>query len=1008
MPDSPAEWEIPVINHHLIRTSILLGCVLLGTQAVLAQQAAPRQMLESDPVEQQTLEAGATEDLADRALPAEEIVVTGSRIRRTTFSSTSPITVITSERSALAGLLDTADILHSSTIASGQQIDDSFSGFVTDGGPGANTLSLRGLGAQRTLILVNGKRWGSSGVRGSTNSVDLTAIPSSIISRIEILKDGASSVYGADAVAGVVNVITKTRQDGLQVNAVGAVPGENGGEGYGIDVVYGQIGGDWSFHVAADYLTQLELRQSQRDWSSCNRRPRLTDQDGNGTIDNRDPATGEQLCFGLPHGFVVSPFGRVRYDPELGPGADPGVPSFDSLLNGVLGIPWFTRQPSGPLDNEGAFYRDTRSPHVTQIFSESDRFSITAYADKDLTLFGSASSAFLEFYYNQRTSRTNGGYRQLFEPVPASNPTNPFGDYGPVPAAFSRGGFAAQPVLISYNLQDPNFHVDVWRYNLFGGVEGELTSNWSYNTHFGYSYSKGSYEEDNWLNDRLVASLDATLDKNGNLVCRQLDLYPGCIAANMFTSEALLEGTLPAEYVAYISKIIRGETVYQGWQASGYVTGTLFSLWGDEAVRTVIGGEVRREEIDDQPDLESQNDNVWNSTSALITSGRDTAREVFLEVELPLLPSNTPLAEEVLLNVSSRFTDYDSYGSDWTERVQLSWQFNPVLRVRGTYGTSFRPPDLFEQFLGNETGFVSYLVDPCVQYGTDYNPGDPIHDNCASLGLQPDHGSEGGPGARSITGGNRDLQAETSEAWTAGLVISPEQMGVSIALNFFEIELRNTVASPGAGYVLWQCLNSVGLSHPFCDRVAPRDADGFLTDVNASLLNVGVQRTRGLDINVLYEQAFPRFDLTVDFSTTRLDEQYLELLGEEYELAGRWGLPEWSAELDIYLDWRDWRFLWSLGYVGPSREERIFDPGTTNVDRIHRTPSKDYHTLSARYTSANDWQVIASVRNLFDSDPPIVSDGQGSNSAYRIFNTIPGAGYDLLGRTFVLQISKGF
>ena len=158
----------------------------------------------------------------------------------------------------------------------------------------------------------------------------------------------------------------------------------------------------------------------------------------------------------------------------------------------------------------------------------------------------------------------------------------------------------------------------------------------------------------------------------------------------------------------------RGETIYKGWQASGYVTGTLFSLWDDEAVSLVVGGEVRREEIDDEPDPESQNDNVWGSTSALITAGKDTVREVFVELELPLLPPNTPLAEEVLLNLSSRYTDYNSYGDDWTERAQLSWQFNPWLRLRGTYGTSFRAPDLFEQFLGNETGFLGYLVDPCI------------------------------------------------------------------------------------------------------------------------------------------------------------------------------------------------------------------------------------------------------------------------------------------------------
>ncbi|MYK28683.1 MAG: TonB-dependent receptor, partial [Gammaproteobacteria bacterium] len=749
------------------------------------------------------------------------------------------------------------------------------------------------------------------------------------------------------------------------------------------------------------------LRQSQRDWGACNRRPRLTDQDGGGDIDNRDPATGEELCFGPVYGFAVSPFGWVHYNPDLGPGADPASPFFDPLLNGALGIPWFTREPAGPLDNQGDFYRDTRSPEIAQMISESDRFSVTAYADKDLTLFGNNANAFLEFYYNQRDTRANGGHRQLFEAVPASNPTNPFGDHGPLPAAFGRG-FAALPVLMSYGLQDPDTHVDVWRYNLLGGLEGELSSNWSYNGHLGYSYSKGSYEEDNWLDDRVVASLDATLDENGNLVCRQLDRYPGCIAPNMFTGGALLEGTLPADYVAYISKVTRGETIYKGWQASGYVTGTLFSLWDDEAVSLVVGGEVRREEIDDEPDPESQNDNVWGSTSALITAGKDTVREVFVELELPLLPPNTPLAEEVLLNLSSRYTDYNSYGDDWTERAQLSWQFNPWLRLRGTYGTSFRAPDLFEQFLGDATGFLGLLVDPCVQYGENNDPGDPIYDNCASLGLPPNHGSDGGPGVRAITGGNPDLQAETSKSWTAGLVLSPEQLGASLALNFFEIELKNTVASPSVGYVLFQCLNSAGLSHPFCDRIAPRDVDGFLTDVDASLLNVGIQRTKGLDVDLLYERAFSRFDLAVDLSVTHLREQYEQLLGEEYELAGRWGFPKWTAELDIYVDWREWRFLYSVGYVGHSREERQFDPGTTNVDRIRRTPSKDYHTLSARYTSPNDWQVIASVRNLFDSDPPIVSDGQQSNSAGRIFNTIPGAGYDLLGRTFVLQISKGF
>ncbi len=203
--------------------SILVLCGLwsmLGNNIAIARedtQTGQPPRMESEAIDSASPVPEAAEQAAQAPAATEEIVVTGSRIRRDEFSSASPITVITSESSALAGLLDSADILQGSTIAAGQQIDNTFSGFVTDGGPGARSVSLRGLGEQRTLVLVNGKRWGPSGVRGATNSVDLSALPSSVISRYEILKDGASSIYGADAIAGVVNVFTRKRIEGLQI-----------------------------------------------------------------------------------------------------------------------------------------------------------------------------------------------------------------------------------------------------------------------------------------------------------------------------------------------------------------------------------------------------------------------------------------------------------------------------------------------------------------------------------------------------------------------------------------------------------------------------------------------------------------------------------------------------------------------------------------------------------------------------------------------------------------------
>ena len=942
----------------------------------------------------------------------EEVVVTGSRIRRDEFSSTSPITVITSETSALAGLLDTADILQNSTIASGQQIDDTFSGFVTDGGPGARSLSLRGLGEQRTLILVNGKRWGPSGVRGATNSVDLSAIPSTVIARYEILKDGASSVYGADAVAGVVNAITAQSFDGLQFNVQGLAPQDGGFETGIADITWGRVATDWSFSLSGGYEKRLNMVRTDRDWAECDRRPRFTDQDDDGTIDFTSPETGEPLCFGLIHGFVVSPFGWARYEPSLAQ-PDPSNPYYSRPQ--TFGVPYYstvpvhgwdpTSDPADPeplWDNEGAFYRDTREPGVDDIITSRELFSVTSFAEKDFDIGGRSANVYYEFYYNRRINDRVGGYRQFFPRVPATNPTNPFGFHGPLGAAIGRG-FAVQPVLPSYEIQDNNSRVKVDRYNAFAGLEGDISSTWSYDAYAGYSHSYGTYASQAWLDDRVNASINATLDADGNLVCADNSIA-GCVPANLFTENALLRGRLPADVLNFISKDTLGETTYKGYQVSGYATGRLFEMPNSEDVNLVVGFEMRNEEINDVPDPDAQADNIWGSTTAGITAGDDTVKEIFTEFEIPLL-ARLPWAEELLFNGSARWTDYDSYGSDTTHRLALDYQVNPYVRLRATTGTSFRAPDLFEQFLGNQTGFIPGLTDPCINYGDEYEPEHIVYQNCASLGLPPDLGAEGVPGIRSVTGGNPNLLAETSEAWTAGIVVQPPDTGLSLALTWYEIELENTVSNPTVSSVLGSCYGSAGLSHAFCDRVGPRGPEGFLTDVDASLLNVGRQFTRGFDTDFVYEHEFPSFDLTIDGTVNILKEQTTELFDEVWNSVNNWGFPKWTGVMDVIFDYRDWRFLWRADFIGASVATPVFDPGTDNIDRQYWTSKHWEHTLSVRYT-ASDWEVIASVRNAFDKQPPLVADGVPRDDTYRFLNTLPGVGYDILGRTFVLQFSR--
>lgn len=938
-------------------------------------------------------EAAAQETIDQAENTMDEITVTGSRIKRTEFNTTAPIQVITSERSQLAGLLDSTEILQNSTVASGQQIDNSFSGFVVDGGAGANSISLRGLGAQRTLVLVNGKRWGPSGVRGSTNSVDLTAIPTSQIARYEILKDGASSVYGADAVAGVVNAITKERIDGSSLNAQVFAP-ERGGSSYSIDGIWGRTGDNWSFNVSGAYGQREVTYQEDLAEGYCTQRPRM---DGA----NND-ANGDPLCFGFIYGLQSGPFGFARYEPSLTDPSDDTNPFWDSTINGTYGVPLWTRVPLNGDPNQGAYYRDTRNPSVANVVPKGKTFSVNSFGDLDFSFGSRSATAYYEFYYNRRSTEAVGGYRQFFPRVPGDNPTNPMGLSGPLAPISPPGGFAALAVLPSYELQNPMQEVEIDRTNTFIGLRGDFTESWSYDVYAGHSWSEGTYEQDNWLQGQVDASLDAELDLGGNLVCSaaSLALYPGCVAGDLFTEDALLRGILPQNYLDFIGKRTAGNTEYTQVQAAGYVTGDLFSI-GDRGVGAVFGAEFRNEEINDVPDEEFQNDNLWGRTSSGITTGDYDVSEAFMEIEIPLL-RDSPVAKEMTISGSWRYTDYSTYGGDDTYRLGFNWQITDLFRVRATTGTSFRAPDLFEQFLANETGFTNALGnDVCIDYGTNYDPATTIYQNCAAQGLAEDFGTQGTPSIRTVTGGNQDLQAETSDSWTAGIVLTPDALNTSLAISMFDIELNNTVASPSVGYIIYDCYNSDNFSSAFCQRVAPRDVDGYLTDVDSSLLNVGAQRSRGVDYNIQYQKDYASFDLTIDVSATQLLEQDRELLGELDDWHGKWAFPEWAAQVDFRIDYRDLTMFYNLSYIGSSSEGEV-------ANRYCSTKAVTYNNVSLRYRGQNDWEVIGTLRNLLDKQPPIVSDGCGSATASRIYNTIPGAGYDLMGRAFALQFSKGF
>ena len=272
---------------HLLGTTVVVGLAFLSAPAWAQTQTG----------------ASASGDKADDdAAAVEEVVVVGSRLRRDNYNSASPVQVVTREDATLAGFASTTEVLQSTAITQGtSQINNAYGGYVTNGGPGANTLSLRGLGTTRTLVLLNGRRVAPAGSRGSVGSADLNVLPSAMIERIEVLKDGASSLYGSDAVAGVVNIVTRNDLDGVTVEGQFNAPMDADGAGQQkrYSIVGGTHGDRWNLSGSAEYYQRDELTLGDRDFTRC---PTDNYLDGSDYI---DPLTGKSKCYSLNAGGVT-------------------------------------------------------------------------------------------------------------------------------------------------------------------------------------------------------------------------------------------------------------------------------------------------------------------------------------------------------------------------------------------------------------------------------------------------------------------------------------------------------------------------------------------------------------------------------------------------------------------------------------------------------------------------------------------------------------------------------
>jgi len=958
----------------------MLGCLYGGT-AMAQDAAAASQDKEAEPKKDQVKEL-------------EKITVTGSLLRRLEYDTTSPVQVLTADVSADVGQVNTAEFLQKSSVAAGStQITNQFAGFVVEGGTGVQTISLRGLGAQRTAVLLNGQRPGPAGTRGQVLAFDLNVIPQSILQRAEIVKDGSSSIYGSDAVAGVVNLITRKNFDGWEFSFNGRVPQQGGAETVAVSLANGWNFATGSIAAAAEYYIQEPLRFSDRDYLMC-AQDLITDVNGN-RIDRQDRSVlaGTELggcnATNLYINTYIDAISGARYIPNPN-----GTPGYRPRTNANYGA-----------GNTGqAYFEDALNFEKfgeQQLIDRQERFSFFATSDFS---FGDVNWT-TDFLYNRRGTDTHR-WRQFFPltggttaVLSAYRYTDGSSFTTPVPSGI------AQPVMPFASDQSVRIDYYYVRTGLDGLVGG--TDTWSWSANASYTRSDGDY-----------SVLSILKSRSGDIDPALRPWTGGRSPLVNYFDPGFLNGTRMDELISAVGVWHTGNTVYDQVLLNGVMTGEIFDLPAG-AVGAAVGVEYRKFSIDDQPSQQERTGDLWGQSSANVTKGTDNVKEIFTEIEVPLLKGK-PMFESLSMNLSARAFDYDSVGdSDFVWKAGLSWQVIPSVRLRATKGTSYRAPGLYELYLGNLTSFIAQAsIDPCINWGQSAN--DNIRANCAAAGIPQNF--PGGTSSATVfaQGGAGVLKPETSNAFTGGIVFTPTSWPFSVAVDYFEFTVRDQIAQLTAATILGGCYAADVYPNDFCNLFDRNPANhptapNKIENVYQKYVNVNQQKVRGYDLLTRFDKDFSFGKLEVEGQATYMMEDFEEFFSSSAASGftstnrnGAIGRPKLAANLRTMLKRGDWSYTWFMNYVDETRSLTVNPTftyfGWTNAQRDIVAESRLYHTLSVRYNQPK-WSVLFGVNNLMDKDPPQVSNGVVSR-----YGNVPAFAtqYDLLGRSFFTRFDMKF
>jgi iron complex outermembrane recepter protein len=1023
-----------------------LGLVGVSALAIILSTPVAAQDAAEAPQEEATEEAD------------DAIVVTGSRIGGVTpFNSPDPVTVIDPEMSAKEGKFDLASTLQSSPISAGStQITAAISSnFVTAGGPGAQTVDLRGLGPNRTLVLLNGRRAGPAGTRGQVSSFDLNVLPQSLAKSIDIVKTGASSVYGSDAVAGVVNIITKDDIDGFYLNGNVSVPFDSGGEEYRINAIYGKKFDRGHIMIAADYTHINELNRGDRAYLACPE-AYIFREDGS-RADLIDPRTGQPKCEDLRWGHVwtynliynlqldgpggpntgidTSPTGATVLMQFQYPGETLGIPAFGApAFPGDFGAPagWF---PTG-YDAASTAVQNSYHPFVEEqtIIPETDLYTIYAEGSYEIS---DSIELFGEFLANRRKTYQNG-WRQFWN----------FGYTGDLygtgtPATLWANGWQGvnllSPTAIT-NQSDSSQKVDYYRG--VGGLRGDFggSGDWKWEVYGQYSKSNGKYRTQQILQD----VYDTGYFQSSSCVGTVTPISGRQCIDIPWNDPYFLRGELTQQQIDFIFDWEQGKTVYTQLTGEATVTGKLAELPAGP-LSIAAGVTARRDKINDTPGEITRAGNAWGTSTSGITAGKGDTLEAFGELKVPVLADKN-FFKELTFSAAGRVTNTkatraldgvsDSDNGNFTYKLGANWAVNDWLRFRASYGTSFRAPALFEQFLTDETSSLSQgRIDPCVRWAANLALGNitqRIADNCAADGIPATHPGGGVTANITASGGLGLLDSETSKALVLGTVLTPKfgflpDTRINISVDYFDIKVKDEITQLGAANILRGCYDSENFAtEPLCDLFTRGQfgAPFNVANVNDKFVNIAKQRNSGIDVAVNIRHDLGKLgslSLTADMTWQLKDNLLLLPTSPLTSTNGEAGSPKWVG--DFRLNWQSQNGGTSIFYGvnvigGTSNLQDFLDDN--GGDRCLRnivaygtycpdltTPMTFYHNMSITQEISDRFDLTLGVSNLFDTRPPRVSILNGQQIT-TLGPVISASQYGFTGRRAFLNVSAKF